>query len=289
MNNHTGNLKMKLNPPKKRTRKGAPNNRRKSKELPVWHFFRSIGSGFMKLFLFFSVLAAVSLTFVVLYNCLLSSPYMKLERVEIRGVDESIRNDLLQMCGLTSEQGLLNLKLEVLKNEMEKHPWVRTATVERRFPDTLIVEVEKEGPALLVLMNKFYYMNKEGELFKPISPNDEIDFPILTGLSPEDPDQKSKLHQTASVLRVLKKEKGRWSVQNLSEIHLDENGEISLYFNHMQAAIRIPGQNVAGKMDALKQVAKHLSESGKIHFVTQIDLNHGDSAIVSFKKNQVSG
>jgi hypothetical protein len=57
----------------------------------------------------------------------------------------------------------------------------------------------------------------------------------------------------------------------------------------MQAAIRIPGQNVASKMDVLKQVAKHLSETGKIHHVTQIDLNHGDSAIVSFKKSQVSG
>ncbi|MCG6878792.1 MAG: FtsQ-type POTRA domain-containing protein [Deltaproteobacteria bacterium] len=243
----------------------------------------------MKLFLFLSVLAVVSLTFVVLYNYLLSSPYMKLEHVEIRGVDESIRNDLLQMCGLTSEQGLLGIKLEVLKNEMEKHPWVRTATVERRFPDTLIVEVEKEDPALLVLMDKSYYMNRQGELFKPLSPTDEIDFPILTGLSLEDPNQKSKLNQTAKVLRVLKKEKDRWSLQNLSEIHLDQNGGISLYFNHMQAAIRIPGQNVASKMDVLKQVAKHLSETGKIHHVTQIDLNHGDSAIVSFKKSQVSG
>ena len=83
----------------------------------------------MKLFLFFSVLVAVSLTFVVLYNYLLASPYMKLEHVEIRGVDESIRNDLLQMGGLTYEQALLNLKLEVLKNEMENirgfepQPW----------------------------------------------------------------------------------------------------------------------------------------------------------------------
>ena len=280
---------MKLNPQKKWARKSAPNNRRKSNGLPGWRFIKSIGSGFMKICLFFSVLAAVSLTFVVLYNYLLSSPYMKLEHVEIRGVDESIRNDLLQLCGLTSEQGLLSFKLEVLKNEMEKHPWIRTATVERRFPNTLIVEVEKEEPALLVLMDKFYYMNRHGELFKPLSPNDEIDFPILTGLYAKDPDRKSKLHQITEVLSVLKQEEDRWSIRNLSEIHLDEHGEIYLYFNHMQAAIRIPGQNVAGKMDALKQVAKHLRESGKIHLVTQIDLDHGDSAIVSFKNNQVSG
>jgi hypothetical protein len=46
---------------------------------------------------------------------------------------------------------------------------------------------------------------------------------------------------------------------------------------------------VEGKMEELKKVAKHLRESGKINLVTQIDLNHVDGAIVSFKKKQVSG
>ena len=254
---------MRLNPQKKRARKSPPNNRRKSNGLRGWRFVKSIGSGFMKICLFLSVLAAVSLTFVVLYNYLLSSPYIKLEHVEIRGVDESIRNDLLQLCGLTSDQGLLSLKLEVLKNKMEKHPWVRTATVERRLPDTLIVEVEKENPELLVLMDKLYYMNRQGELFKPLSPSDEIDFPILTGLYEKDPDRKSKLHEVANVLRVLKQEEDRWSVRNLSEIHLDEHGEIYLYFNHMQAAIRIPGQNVASQNGCAETGGKTFKRVGK--------------------------
>ena len=264
-----------------------PNNRRKRSRIPVAGIIRNIGSGVLKVFLFLSVLTVISLTFVILYNYLLTSPYMKLAHVEIRGVDKDMKNELLQMCGLTVEQGLLSLKLEALKNRMEKHPWVRTATVERRFPDTLIVEVQKEEPVMLVLLDQFFYMNSQGRLFKPVSQDEEMDFPILTGLSKTDPGQKEKLDQTAHVLNVLKAQKDRWSLQNLSEIHLNKNGGISLYFNHIRAAIRISQHNLARNMEELKQVAKHLSKSGKINLVTQIDLNHVDGAIVSFKENQV--
>jgi len=272
---------------KQRPLGNAPRNRRKSLGIPLSDILRNIGSGILKVFLFLSVLTVVSLIFVLLYNYLLTSPYIKLAHVEIHGVDEDIKNELIQTCDLTSKQGLLSLKLQSLKKKMEKHAWIRRATVERRFPDTLIVQVEKEEPVMLVLLDQFFYMNRYGELFKSVSPAEEMDFPILTGLSAKDPDQREKLIQTAHVLNVLREEKDHWSLQNLSEIHLNQNGGISLYFNHIPAAILISRDNLNRDMAELKQVAEHLTQSGKINLVTQIDLNHLDGAIVSFKKNQV--
>jgi len=223
----------------------------------------------------------------MIYNYLLTSPYMKLENVEIHGVDEGIKKELLQLSGLTSEQGLLSLKLESLRKKMENHPWIRTATVERRFPHSLIVQVEKEEPVMLVLLDRLFYMNKQGRLFKPVLPTEEMDFPILTGLSGTETKQKENLDQTVNMLNLLRAEENRWSLQNLSEMHLNKNGGISLYFKHMQAAIKISFQNSARHMEGLKQVMKHLRKSGKINLVTQIDLNHVDGAVVSFKENQV--
>ena len=116
-----GNLKMKKSSKKQRVQTGRHgdrplrHNKRKRSTIPVAGIIRNIGSGVLKVFLFLSVLTAISLTFVMLYNYLLTSPYMKLAHVEVRGVDKGIRNELLQMCGLTSEQGLLSLKLEALK------------------------------------------------------------------------------------------------------------------------------------------------------------------------------
>ena len=260
---------------------------RKSSNSPISSFIRGMGSGLLKVFMFLSVLTVISLGFVMLYNYLLNSPYMKLEYLKIRGIDETVKNDLIQMCGLNLDQGLLSLNLESLKRKMEKHPWVRTATVERRFPHTLIVELEKEEPVAVVLLDQLFYMNRRGRLFKSVEPSENMDFPIITGISATNPKQRENLNQTVHVLNVLKMEEDRWSLKNLSEIHLDRKGEISLYFSHMSAVISISQNNLARNMKGLKQVAKHLRESGKINLVTHINLNHVDGAVVSFKKNQV--
>ncbi len=280
-------IKTKKNPKKKKARPHAPRNRRKTSGVPVSDIIRSIGSGMLKVFVFLSVLSVISLTFIMLYNYLLTSPYMKLENVEIHGVDEGMKNELLQMCGLTSEQGLLSLKLESMRKKIEKHPWVKAATVERKFPHSLIVHVKKEDPVILVLLDQLFYMNGQGQLFTPVLPDEEVDFPILTGLRGTETEQRKKLDQTVHVLNVLEEEEGHWSIQNLSEMHLNKNGGISLYFNHIQAAINISLLNPGPHMEGLKQVTKHLSKSGKINLVTRIDLNHVDGAVVSFKRNQV--
>ena len=269
-----------------KVRTNKPAKRQKASKPPISGIIQSISSGLFKVFVFLSVLTVISLTFVMLYNYLLTSPYMKLEILEIRGVDETTKNELVQMCGLNMEQGLLGLKLEFLKRKMEMHPWVRKATVERHFPHTLIVEVEKEKPVAVVLLDKLFYMNRWGHLFKAVSPTEKIDLPIVTGLSAADADQRESLHQTAHVLTVLAPEEDRWSLENLSEIHVKKNGEMSLYFNHIRAAINVNWANLARNMEGLKQVTTHLSKSGKINLATQIDLNHVDGAVVSFEKNQ---
>ncbi len=278
---------MKKSRKKLKIRVNTPLKGRGSSKPPVSNIIRGAGSGFLKVLMFLSVLTILSLTFVMLYNYLLTSPYMKLANVEIYGVDDTAKNELIQMCGLNLDQGLLSLKLESLKRKIEKHPWVRTAIVERRFPHTLIVEVEKEEPVAVVLLNQLFYMNRWGHMFKPVPPAEGMDFPIVTGVSLTDPSQREQLNKTAHVLKVLEMEEGHWSIEDLSEIHLNKNGEISLYFKHFRAAINISWNKLARNMERLKQVAKHLNKSGKINLVTQIDLNHEDGAVVSFKKNQV--
>ena len=113
----------------------------------VFGVIQRIGSGFLKIFLFIVVIAAVSLSFISFYHYLLTSPYMKLEQVDMKGVDGKIRNELIEMCGLNSGQSLLGLNLNKLKKRMDEHPWVRSVKLERRFPHTLIVEAEKQIPS----------------------------------------------------------------------------------------------------------------------------------------------
>ncbi len=243
-----------------------------------------VGSGFLKMFFFLIIVAIVSFSFVFVYHYLLRSPYIKLEEVEIQGVEEGIKKELIRLSDLNSGLSLLALNLNELKQKMEKHPWVRSVKLERRFPHTLAVQVEKEVPSALLMMDKACYVNRWGEVFKEVSEGEDTDFPVITGISGGGTELLNQLNRSANIIRALEQEKGLWSLAELSEIHLKKDGSISLYFNHLEAEIKVMDGDLAKKMSGLKKVAKHLRGIGRIHQVTGIDLSHMDGAVVSFRK-----
>jgi cell division protein FtsQ len=260
------------------------NVRKKRRVSPFPSAVRKAGSRLLKTLLVLVIVGATSLIFLCLYDYLLTSPYMRLEKVEMKGVDERIKKELLEMCDLDPDVGILGLKLNHLKEVIETHPWVRSVRLERRFPHTLIVEAEKQVPVALVLKDGMYYMNGQGEMFKDVSRGEQIDFPVVTGVTGEGAEAQEQLKRVAHVVRTLEGEEGLWASEELSEIHVRDRGEISLYFAHLKAEVSLVWSDLAKKMDGLKKVAEHLRQTGRIQQVTRIDLNHVDGAVVSFRK-----
>ena len=250
----------------------------------ICSFLGVIASGLLKVSSFLVIITVVSISFLTLYHYLLNSPYMRLEEIDMRGADPKLRDELIHMCGLDAGQGILSFHLHELKRKMESHPWIRSVKLERRFPHTLVVEVEKEAPAVLVRTDDLYYVNRSGEIFKQVSEADDMDFPVITGLSTDNLQVQEELRQVMHVVSILAPEASPWSVSEVSEIHLRKNGAMSLYFNHMKAEIIFMWNELADKMDDLKKLANHLKESGKIELVTRINLNYVDGAVVSFER-----
>jgi cell division septal protein FtsQ len=244
---------------------------------------RRVLPALLKAFAVVTVIAVISFSFLYFHHRLLTSPYIKLEHVDVKGVEGEIRDELIQMCNLDSELTLLALNLNELKQEMEKHPWVRSVKLGRRFPHTLVVQAEKEIPSALVVTDGTYYMNQWGVVFKKVNEFEEMDFPVITGVSKQESEAQEQLESVAHVIKILASQKRPWSLKDLSEIHVKKYGEISLYFGHLGAEIKTCG-DFESKMDGLKKVAKHLSKTGRIHQVTGIDLNFVDGAVVSFRK-----
>jgi len=265
--------------------KQSVRKQRKDVFIAIPRIVRRFSPGCLKVFILLSIIAIVSLAFLSMYNYLISSPYLKLQIVDIKGVNKEIRHELILMCGLNPDMSLVALNLNKLKQKMETHPWIRTVKLERSFPHTLIVKAEKEAPtAVLVTDRVYYYVNSWGDVFKEIEASDDIDFPIITGVSMKRPETHELLQSAVKIIKTLSQEKGLWSLGGLSEIHVKQYGFVSLYFNHIAAEIKLKSDDLQGKMDGLKKVVKHLRKTGRIRKATGIDLNYIDGAVVSFKK-----
>ena len=259
--------------------------KRQKKKLvePVFKAISQVGSAFLKCSLFFFIIAGTSLALMYCYHCLLTSPYIGLENVEVTGVEQEIRNDLIDRCNLNSGLNLLALDLNDLKRKMEEHPWIRSVKLERQFPHTLVVHAAKNTPLAIVILDEIYLVNQHCEVFKQVNDSDKVDLPVITGVCGRGQKAHCQLHRAAQAIRILASQKKPWSLEDLSEIHVNDEG-LSLYFKHLAASINVIGEDLEYKMKGLKKVTRHLQKEGRIHLVTGIDLNPVDGAVVSFKK-----
>jgi cell division protein FtsQ len=236
---------------------------------------------FVRTGIFLSGLAILSLLFIWGYHYVLESPHMMLTDIHMEGVDEDFKQELISGAGLTGNVSLLELSLGGLKRIFETHPWVCRARVERRFPHSLFVTVEKETPVAVVLMDGLFYMNPKGRIFKAVDLAESLDFPVVTGVSTLAAESREQLKQAAHIIVSLGRQEDPWSVEGLSEIHMGAEGYVSLYFEHINAEIKTAWNDVEGKIPGLERLVSHLRENGRLGRVAAIDLNQKDGAVVS--------
>lgn len=246
--------------------------------------FHAFGGLFLKGTFFLAVLAVMTLAFLSLYGYLLTSPYIRLHEAVVSGVDEEMKSELLEMAQLNYEHSLLAIDLNELQARLEKHPWVRSANLEKSFPHTLVIRVEKEEPWALALTDRLYYMNRWGRLFKELSPDERIDFPVVTGLSIREREREEQIEAAVRVLRLFEAGEPPWDLSHLSEVHVRQDGEVDLYVSFIPGVVKVGAGDLADKLDDLKNVVSHLVSTGRIHMVKTIHLDYGDGAAVAFEK-----
>ncbi|MGD9074831.1 MAG: FtsQ-type POTRA domain-containing protein [Desulfobacteraceae bacterium] len=268
-------------------KKQAIKKRKRKTSSNTWRVTRFLFSCSFKFSCLLAGLVLISLLFLYLYENLLSSPYIRLERVIVDGVDGKLRHALMKMSELKPDTSLLSVRLDELKQRMEKHPWIRSVNLEKRFPHTLVIKAEKEKPYAIVVMGNLHYMNRWGKIFRRVNKTASMDFPLVTGISTSGSDRKKQLQLAASVLRVLEAEKGSLSLGQLSEVHVEKTGHISLYFLSLPAVIELEGIQLKRKMEDLKRLVEHLKRSGRIQMVKRINLNYREGAVVSYKNDGV--
>jgi cell division septal protein FtsQ len=273
-------VKVKKNPALKRQ---AIKRKKRKKPSSLWKFIVLLGTSTLKLSFLLVGLAVLSLLFLSVYQFLLTSPYIRLEQVVIEGVGKELKHELREMSQLTTDTSLLAVRLNDVKKRLEKHPWIQTIHVERRFPHTLVIQAKKEEPRAMVVTDGLYYMNRSGKIFEKVDPTGDVDFPLITGISSIGEKMERQLQLAAHILREFEEEKEAWSLEELSEIHLEKEGHVSLYFRSLPAAIVLDGTQMEEKMDDLKQLVQYLEEKGQIRMVKRINLDYTDGGVVSLR------
>lgn len=68
------------------------------------------------------------------------------DNIFVTGRNETVPNDVVMALNVSKDQPLLNFSPVEAKRRLENLPWVREASVQRRFPNTIVVNLTEREP-----------------------------------------------------------------------------------------------------------------------------------------------
>jgi cell division septal protein FtsQ len=216
------------------------------------------------------------------YEVFAKATFFKLERIEVSRMRQLSRDEIVSLTGAKLGDSLLKLELQHVAEQLEKNPWIEKLKVRRRFPGTLSIEITERVPVAVVNMGYLYYLDAKGEIFKPLTEGDRLDFPVLTGITEEDllkdADGTKKMLTTALGIMDLLQKGSVFRLSDVSEIHLDKGYGFTLFTAQGGIPVKLGNSDFEGKLARFSRIYQELTT--QIASLEYVDLNYADKIVV---------
>lgn len=110
---------------------------------------------------------------------LLNSPRFAIQSVEVLTEGMAEKSAVLKLTGIQRGANIFSLDLDQVRKNVEKNPWVHTATVSRSLPNKIQIRYEQQKPVAILGADAMYYVNREGIPFYRVQKGDSLKFPLL--------------------------------------------------------------------------------------------------------------
>jgi cell division protein FtsQ len=258
------------NRPKKEKKARKPANYRK--------FLRKAA----KITVFFALAGIAAGVCFEAYELVSRTTFLKLEKIQVSGLQRLKRDEVVALAGVKPGDAMLHLDLSQVAEHVKKNPWVEKVRVNRYFPRTLSLEVTEWQPAAIINMGFLYYLDRNGEIFKPLSQGDNLDFPVITGISEEDlakdPAGCGSMLKTALQIVDLLRTGTVVRLEDISEIHVDKGYGYTLFTAQGGVPVKLGNDCFQEKLARLSRIYKDLS--AQLGTLEYIDLNYNDKIVV---------
>jgi len=161
----------------------------------------------------------------------------KVRELDFVGCESASKDRLRLLTGINLYQtSLLGLDTDVVAASVEQDPWVSRAVVKRNWPSEIVIEVVEHQPVAMINKNtaaepQLFYVDKTGTAFLEVAPGQDVDYPVITGLDrfTEEQERQAIFADIYSFLKYAGRNNPNLPAQSVSEIHINEQGEMVIY------------------------------------------------------------
>jgi cell division protein FtsQ len=231
----------------------------------------------------FLVITAIIGPLVVLHYDPLG--FFLLKRISIMTETHHVTHDeILKRASITLQTPLTQLRLVDIQERIEKHPWIRAASLRRSFPNQLSIYLQEHEPVALLKLKELYLISSTGTPLKILESSDPMNFPVITGLKRGDNTKErtrlqQRINESLSLITWLETT-AALEPFGLSEIHWDKASTLSLITRDKGIPIIVGTAPWQEKLERLIPLITHISQSGQEP--KKIILNQGEGIIARY-------
>lgn len=217
------------------------------------------------------------------YRTLLRLPYFRVTEVRVEGNLQVAAAEIITALGLTSQTSILEVDLEALARRVLKDPWIKEASVRRRLPLSLTVQVVERMPEAVFIADRRYLLSADGVILAELGVDELPTLPALRAASPRHVEVgeqilSSEVAQGLSVWRQFQLANALQG-EKAHEITMATDGSYVVNLGERMPVIRLRAQDLGGQ---LRRLGVALSVSGQaLARFRDVDLRFRDRVIVT--------
>jgi hypothetical protein len=227
------------------------------------------------------------------FRTLESSGVFSVRRVTVQGNRMSNEAQIRSLADIQPGVQLFDVTAEEVAARILQHPWIDQVEVERVWPDTLTVRVIEHRPLAMINIEGeqqgLYYLDYQGEVFVPVDPLQDIDYPVVTGIAPPDGvneegafqlGEDARTREVCEFLHVAARGNPILPLQSISEIHARQEKGIIVYLVEHPFPIYIGYGNVEKRYYQLVKLLGRFYRKKTIEGIKEIRMDYHDGRIL---------
>jgi cell division protein FtsQ len=195
---------------------------------------------------------------------IVTSPRFAVRTVLVDGVHRRTPQQIAAGGAIAIGANIFALDLKLAGARITQDPWIERATVTRKLPSTISINVvEREPAALVAIGGDLYLATRDGDLFKKMGQEDPVDLPVITGISVQqvETDRKGVMLAVRRALDV-NDEAARTGIAKrypIEELHIDKDGSLVVTIGREAIALSLGQPPYRDKMEEASRILNELA------------------------------
>lgn len=213
--------------------------------------------------------------------------------IEISGVRNASRAQVMEIAGSDIGRNVFFVPLEDRRQQLERIPWIRSASVMRLLPNRIAVEIEERTPVAKVQIGSRISLIDAGGvvLGVPATRGTKYSFPVIHGIAESEPlSSRAAVMKTYNrLIRELDTDSSAQYSRQLSEVDLSDPEDVKVTAGDVGGTVVVHLGN-SDFLQRYKLFAEHAGEwrrqSGSLQ---SVDLRYEGQVIVNPDGEKKSG